>query len=162
MCQRAVFPGTFDPITYGHIEIIKRAKQIFPDLTVAVAEKVFHKKPLFSLKERLMLVKKATQDIAGINIESFDGLLVDYCLKNKIKVIVRGIRNLSDFEEEFQMALANQKLLPNIETVFIVTENAYLYISSRLLKEIAFLGGDISPYVPDFVEKALKEKLKHK
>jgi pantetheine-phosphate adenylyltransferase len=161
MCERAVYPGTFDPPTYGHIDIIKRAKKLFPDLTVLVAENTF-KKPIFSLKERLTLLQKATEDIEGLIIDSFRGLIVDYCRKNKIKIIVRGLRMISDFEYEFQIALTNRKLASDIETVFLMPQESYAYISSKLLKEIASLGGDLSDFVPPFIEKALKEKCKVK
>jgi len=161
MCERAVYPGTFDPPTYGHIDIIKRAKKLFPDLRVAVAESSF-KNTLFSLKERIDLLRKATEDIDGLIIEGFKGLVVDYCRKNKIKIIVRGLRMISDFEYEFQMALTNRKLALDIETVFLMPQESYAYISSKLLKEIASLGGSLSDFVPPFIEKALKEKLKTK
>lgn len=161
MCQRAVYPGTFDPLTYGHLDIIKRAKKIFPDLTVAVARNPF-KKPIFSLKERIDFLRQATRDIEGIVIKGFDGLIVDWCLKNNIRIIIRGIRMISDFDYEFQMALTNRKLCSEIETVFLMPQESYAYISSKLLKEIAYFGGDLSQFLPPFVEKALKEKLRNR
>lgn len=160
MCQRAVYPGSFDPLTYGHLDIIKRAKKIFPELVVAVAQNPI-KPTLFSLKERIEMLKKATRNMEGITIESFKGLIVDYCKEKNIKVIIRGLRMISDFEYEFQMALTNRKLSKEgIETVFLMTHESYSYISSKLIKEIASLGGSLSEFVPPFVEKKLKEKLK--
>lgn len=161
MCQKAVYPGSFDPITYGHIDLIKRAQEIFPELIVAVAHNP-HKKPLFSVKERVAMLKEAAKDFKGIIIDDFDGLVVDYARKNKIHVLIRGLRMISDFEYEFQMALTNRKLAPDIETIFLMPQESYSYISSRLLKEAASLGADLSSFVPDYVEQALKNKLKQK
>lgn len=159
MCQIAIYPGSFDPVTYGHIDIIKRAQEIFPDLIVAVAHNA-HKKPLFSVKERVELLKKATASIKSITVVDFDGLVVDYARKHKATVLVRGLRMLSDFEYEFQMALTNRKLDPQIETIFLMPHESYSYVSSRLLKETALLGADLKSFVPDFVEVALKKKLR--
>ncbi|MCX5707315.1 MAG: pantetheine-phosphate adenylyltransferase [Candidatus Omnitrophica bacterium] len=159
MCQVAIYPGTFDPVTYGHIDIIKRAQEIFSDLIVAVAHNP-HKKPLFSLKERVGMIKKATNGLKGIEIVEFDGLVVEYARKRKAKVLIRGLRMLSDFEYEFQMALTNRKLASDIETIFLMPHESYSYLSSKLLKEAASLGADLSSFVPDFVEKALKNKLR--
>ena len=161
MCQKAVYPGSFDPVTYGHLDLIKRAKEIFPDLIVAVAHNP-QKHPIFTVKERVLMLKKATRHIKGISIDDFDNLVVDYCRKNKINVIIRGLRMISDFEYEFQMALTNRKLSPQIETIFLMPHESYSYLSSRLLKEAVSLGADLSFFVPDFVEKALLEKLRNK
>ena len=158
MCQRAIYPGTFDPITYGHLDLIKRSHEIFPDLIVAVASNP-HKKPLFSLKERVSMLKKATAGFKGVEIAEFDSLVIDYAHKRKAKVLIRGLRMISDFEYEFQMALTNRKLSPDIETIFLMPQESYSYISSKLLKEASSLGADISSFVPDFVAKALKDKL---
>ena len=158
MGQIAIYPGTFDPVTYGHIDIIKRAQEIFPKVIVAVAYNP-HKKPLFSVEERMEMLKKATKDLKGIEVLKFDGLVVDYARKNKAKVLIRGLRMLSDFEYEFQMALTNRKLAPDIETIFLMPHESYSYLSSKLLKEAASLGADLSSFVPDFLGKALKEKL---
>ncbi|MCU0651777.1 MAG: pantetheine-phosphate adenylyltransferase [Candidatus Omnitrophica bacterium] len=158
MCQKAIYPGSFDPVTYGHIDLIKRAADIFPELTVAVAHNP-HKKPLFSVKDRVEMLKKSTVDLKGIEIVDFDGLVVDYAMKEKAKVLIRGLRMLSDFEYEFQMALTNRKLNSDIETIFLMPHESYSYISSKLLKEAASLGADLSNFVPSFVEKALKDKL---
>ncbi len=159
MCQKAIYPGSFDPVTYGHIDLIKRAQDIFPELIVAVAHNP-HKKPLFSVRERVDMLKEATRDFKGITIDDFDGLVVDYARKNKAHVLIRGLRMISDFEYEFQMALTNRKLAPDIETIFLMPQESYSYISSRLLKEAASLGADLSSFVPDYVEQALKSKLK--
>jgi pantetheine-phosphate adenylyltransferase len=126
---------------------------------VAVAHNP-HKKPLFSVKERIEMLKKATQDLKGIVIDDFDGLVVDYARKQKAKVLIRGLRMISDFEYEFQMALTNRRLSPHIETIFLMPQESYSYLSSKLLKEAASLGADLSSFVPDFVEKALKKKLR--
>ena len=158
MCQKAIYPGTFDPITYGHIDLIKRAVEIFSEVTVAVADNP-HKKPLFSLKERVALVKKATAGLAGVEVDSFSGLVVGYARKNKAKVLIRGLRMVSDFEYEFQMALTNRKLASDIETIFLMPHESYSYLSSRLLKEAASLGADLNDFIPAFVEEALKKKL---
>ncbi|MFA5286948.1 MAG: pantetheine-phosphate adenylyltransferase [Candidatus Omnitrophota bacterium] len=158
MGQIAIYPGTFDPVTFGHIDIIKRAQEIFPKIIVAVAHNP-HKKPLFSVEERVAMLKKATKDSEGIEIFEFDGLVVDYARKSKAKVLIRGLRMLSDFEYEFQMALTNRKLATDIETIFLMPHESYSYLSSKLLKEVASLGADLSNFVPDFVGKALKEKI---
>lgn len=161
MCQKAIYPGTFDPVTYGHIDLIKRAQEIFPDLIVAVAHNP-HKKPLFSVKERVALLKRATEGFEGVEVCDFDGLVVDYARKHKIRVLIRGLRMISDFEYEFQMALTNRKLSPDIETIFLMPQESYSYLSAKLLKEAVSLGADLSCFVPDFVDKALKNKLRRK
>jgi pantetheine-phosphate adenylyltransferase len=158
MCQKAIYPGTFDPVTYGHIDLIKRAQEIFSEVIVAVAHNA-HKKPIFSVKERLDMLKRATAGMKGIEVADFDGLVIDYARKQKAKVLIRGLRMISDFEYEFQMALTNRKLNPHIETIFLMPQESYSYLSSRLLKEAASLGADLSAFVPDFVEKALKRKI---
>lgn len=158
MCQKAVYPGSFDPITYGHIDIIRRANEIFPGLIVAVSHNA-PKKLLFSVKERIGMLKKATADLNGVVIEDFDGLAVDYARKKKAHVLIRGLRMISDFEYELQMALTNRKLAPSIETIFLMPQESYSYFSSSLLKEAASLGADLSCFVPDFVERMLKKKL---
>jgi len=159
VCQIAIYPGTFDPVTYGHIDLIKRAQEIFPELIVAVAHNP-HKRPLFSVEERVAMLKKATSQLKGIEVCDFDGLVVDYALKRKAKVLIRGLRMISDFEYEFQMALTNRKFSPSVETIFLMPQESYSYLSAKLLKEAASLGADLSSFVPDFVEKALKEKLR--
>ncbi|MDD4939607.1 MAG: pantetheine-phosphate adenylyltransferase [Candidatus Omnitrophica bacterium] len=159
MCQKAIYPGSFDPVTYGHIDLIKRAQDIFPELTVAVAHNP-QKKPLFSVKERVEMLKEATKDFRGVTVTDFDGLVIDYASRLKANVLIRGLRMISDFEYEFQMALTNRKLNPHIETIFLMPQESYSYLSSKLLKEAASLGADLSSFVPDFVKEALKKKLR--
>lgn len=161
MCQIAVYPGTFDPVTYGHLDIIKRAQEIFTEVIVAVAHNP-HKQPLFSVKERVRLLKKATSGLSGVTVMDFDGLVVDFARKHKAKVMIRGLRMLSDFEYEFQMTLTNRKLSPDVETIFLMPQESLSYLSAKLLKEAASLGAELSCFVPGFVEKALKEKLRKK
>jgi pantetheine-phosphate adenylyltransferase len=159
MCQAAIYPGTFDPVTFGHLDLIKRSQEIFGEVIVAAADNP-RKQPLFSLQERVALLKQATRGLPGVEVESFSGLVVDYARKKKSKVLIRGMRMLTDFEYEFQMALTNRKLAPDVETIFLMPQESYSYISSKLLKETAALGADLSGFVPDFVEQALKAKLK--
>ncbi|MFA4988263.1 MAG: pantetheine-phosphate adenylyltransferase [Candidatus Omnitrophota bacterium] len=158
MCQVALYPGTFDPVTNGHIDLICRAREIFNKVIVAVAYNP-HKKPLFSVEERVGMLKKATAGIEGVSVRSFDGLVVDFAHKMKAGVLVRGVRMLSDFEYEFQMALTNRKLAGDIETIFLMPHESYSYLSARLIKEAASLGADFSDFVPDFVAQALRKKL---
>ncbi|OGX14943.1 MAG: pantetheine-phosphate adenylyltransferase [Omnitrophica WOR_2 bacterium RBG_13_41_10] len=159
MCQRAIYPGSFDPITYGHIDLIKRAQEVFSEVIVAVAHNP-HKKPLFRVQERVAMLKKATKDIKGVIVDDFDGLVIDYARKKKVSVLIRGLRMISDFEYEFQMALTNRRLAPDIETIFLMPQESFSYLSSKLLKEAASLGADLSSFVPDFIEESLKKKLK--
>ncbi len=159
MCQKAIYPGTFDPVTYGHIDLIKRAQEIFSEVIVAVAHNP-QKKPLFSVKERVAMLEKATAGMQGVSVTDFNGLVVDYARKQKAKVLIRGLRMISDFEYEFQMALTNRKLAGDIETIFLMPHESYSYLSAKLLKEAALLGADLSSFVPGFIEKALKNKIK--
>ena len=159
MCQKAIYPGTFDPLTYGHLDIIKRAREIFEEVIVVVAQKP-NKDTLFSFKERLDFIKRATSGLDNVTVEGFSGLTIDYAAKKNVKVLVRGLRMISDFEYEFQMALTNRKLSAEIETIFLMPHESYSYLSSKLIKEAASLGADLSSFVPDFVEKALKKKLR--
>ena len=161
MCQVAIYPGTFDPVTNGHIDLIKRAQELFSEVIIAVAANP-QKGPLFNVQERVAMLKQATADLKGVEVVAFNGLVVDYARKRKAKVLIRGLRMLSDFEYEFQMALTNRKLSPDVETIFLMPHESYSYLSSKLLKETAALGADLSNFVPDFVEKALKEKLRVK
>lgn len=156
--KTALYAGTFDPVTYGHLDLIKRAKQIFPELIVAVAQNPA-KKTIFSLQERVALLKQVTKEIKGVKVVVLRGLVVDYACKNGIKVLIRGLRMVSDFEYEFQMALMNRKLSLNIETIFLMPHESFSYLSSRLLKEAALFGADLSEFVPPLVEKKLKAKL---
>ncbi|MFH1655863.1 MAG: pantetheine-phosphate adenylyltransferase [Candidatus Omnitrophota bacterium] len=159
MCKKAVYPGSFDPITYGHIDLIRRALGIFEEVVVAVAHNS-DKKPTFSVKERVAMIKDAVKDLDNVTVEDFDILVVDYARKKNVNVIIRGLRMISDFEYEFQMALTNRRLASDIETIFLMPSEQYSFLSSRLLKEAAGLGADLSSFVPTPVEKALKNKLK--
>ena len=155
-----IYPGTFDPVTNGHIDLIKRALSIFDEVIVAVAQKSSDKRPLFTLEERLRLLDKAVFRIKGVKVESFDGLVVEYARKVKASGMIRGVRMFSDFEYEFQMALINRKLASDVETIFLMPHESYSYLSSGLIKEVAALNGDIKSYAPDFVVKAIKNKLR--
>ncbi|OGX08490.1 MAG: pantetheine-phosphate adenylyltransferase [Omnitrophica WOR_2 bacterium GWA2_47_8] len=159
MSQLAIYPGSFDPVTNGHIDLIKRAHYIFKNVLVAVAQNT-QKRPFFTLEERVAMLRDATKKLKGVKVEAFDGLVIDFARKRKSRVLVRGLRMLSDFEYEFQMALTNRRLAEDIETVFLMPSEHYSFISSTLLKEAAALGADISSFVPAFVERKLKQKLK--
>jgi Phosphopantetheine adenylyltransferase (EC 2.7.7.3) len=159
MCQKAIYPGSFDPVTYGHIDLIKRALTIFSEVIVAVAHNP-GKHPIFSVEERVEMLKQATKGLEGVTVTDFDGLVVDFARKNKVNVIIRGLRMLSDFEYEFQMALTNRRLAEDVETIFLMPSEKYSFLSSKLLKEAAGLGADLSSFVPDFVSKKIKERLK--
>ena len=159
MSRVAIYPGSFDPVTFGHIDVIKRATQVFDEVIVAVAHDT-QKKALFSAQERLQMLKQATAGIKGVRTEIFDGLIINYAREKKVNVLIRGVRMISDFEFEFQMALTNRRLDETIETVFLMPSEGYSFISSTLLKEAASLGADTSSFMPDFIGKKLKEKLK--
>ncbi|MEO0143316.1 MAG: pantetheine-phosphate adenylyltransferase [candidate division WOR-3 bacterium] len=157
--KRAIYPGTFDPITNGHIDIIKRALKLFDEIIIAIAEPR-HKKPLFDLQERIYLAKESLKGINNIQVLSFDGLLVDFCKKLNVSIVIRGIRAVSDFDYEFQIAWMNRKLLSDIETIFLMPSEDYFFLSSSLVKEVAMLGGNIDNLVPPIVKKALLDKFK--
>ena len=154
--KRAVYPGSFDPITSGHLDIIERAICLFDEVYVAVISNPEKQKPYFSLDDRISMLKEATAGIKNVKIDSFDGLLVDYAKNIKASAIVRGLRAVSDFDYEFQMALTNRKMNPNIETVFLMTDYKYSYLSSSIVKQIAHLKGNITGLVPKNVAKRLK------
>jgi len=156
-----IYPGTFDPITIGHINIIKRALRIFNKVIIAVAEDT-SKKTLFTTKERVLMIKESLKGYKNVEIDTFKGLLMDYAKKKGINTILRGLRTVQDFEYELQMALANKKLNPECETIFMMTEGAYSYFSSSLIKEIAHLKGNIKNMVPSPVEKMIKRKFQSK
>ena len=158
MKTKAVYPGTFDPITLGHLDVIKRGVKLFDELIIAVAESP-SKRPLFGSIERKKLVEQSVKGMKGVKVKVFKGLLVDFARKEKANVILRGLREMSDFPLEFQQALVNRKMT-GIETVFVMTNESHFYLSSSLVKEIAMHGGDISEFVPAQVEKALKGKFK--
>lgn len=157
--KRAVFPGTFDPITKGHKDIIIRASGIFDELLIAVSTKI-GKNPLFCLDKRMYMAEKVVKDINNVKVVSFNCLLTDFVRELGINTIIRGLRAISDFEHEFQMALMNNSIDKNIETIFFMTKLEYSFISSSLLKEIALSGGDISPFIPEEILQIIKEKLK--
>lgn len=154
MTQAAIYPGTFDPITLGHLDVMRRAAHIFNRLVVAVAESP-RKQLWFNLEERLALVREATADVANIEVMPFDGLLVQFARKQGIHTLVRGLRAFADFEYEFQMALNNRKLAPDVETVFLMTSESTSYVSSSAVREVARYGGDTSLLVPPCVVKVL-------
>ena len=153
----AVYPGTFDPITNGHLSIVNRALKIFDKLIIAILNNP-QKEPLFSIEERISMIKDVLRSKSNIEVDVFDGLLVDYVLKKKSNVILRGIRALSDFEYEFQMALMNRKLNRDVQSIFLMTDYKWFYISSTIIKEAASFNGDISGLVPPSVCEKLKEK----
>lgn len=154
----AIYPGTFDPITNGHIDIIRRAVVIFDKVIIAVARNI-QKSPLFSVEERMDLIRHVINDIHATEIDSFDGLLVDYALEKKAQAIIRGLRAVSDFEYELQMALVNRKLSEKLITVFMMPHENYSYLNSSIVKELALLDGDIESFVPEHVLQQLKKKL---
>jgi pantetheine-phosphate adenylyltransferase len=154
---KAIYPGSFDPITNGHLDIIKRASNIFDKVIVVIAENS-RKKSFFSIEEKKIMINKVVKNLKGIEVQSFDGLLIDCVRSNKANVILRGMRAISDFEYESQFALINKKMAPEIETVFMVTSTKYSYLNSSIVKEIASLNGCISDLVPAYVAKQLKIK----
>lgn len=159
MGKKALYPGSFDPVTYGHIDLIKRACKIFDQVVVGVAHNT-QKKTLFSHTERLDMIKEVTAGIGNIEVVEFKGLVVDFARKNGINVLVRGLRMISDFEYELQMALTNRRLDEKLETVFLMPSEGYSFLSSTLIKEAASLGADMSSFVPDSIDRRLKEKYK--
>ncbi len=156
---RALYPGAFDPITNGHLDIIRRGAQLFGSVDVVVAVNA-RKASLFSLEERAELVRASTRDIPGVTVISHAGLMVDCLRERKAQVLLRGLRAVSDFEHEFQMALMNKKLDPDCETLYLMPSEQYTYLASSLVRELASLGADVSEFVPPEVEEALKRKLK--
>lgn len=153
----AVYPGSFDPITKGHLDLIERCAPLVDQLVVAVLRNA-DKRPLFSLDERVEMLQEVVKDFANVVVDSFDGLLVDYARSKKARILLRGIRAISDYEYELQMALMNRRLAPEIETMFMMAGEAYSFISSKLVKEVIGLGGDIRGLVPPSVEERLKER----
>jgi len=157
--RTALYPGTFDPITNGHLDLIKRASRIFDHLVVAVADNPA-KETLLTREERITLLSDSVEGLNNVEVKHFSGLTVEYARKLKVTAIIRGLRVFSDFEYEFQMALMNRKLVPEVETVFLVPSEQYTYLSSSLIKDIARFRGDISGFVPPPVAKKLTEKFK--
>ncbi len=153
---RALYPGSFDPVTFGHLDLVDRARRLFDSVTVAAAENI-SKQPVFSLEERLGLLRTVLP--AGVEVVAFGGLVIDYCKKHGFDVILRGLRTMSDFEYEYQMAMTNRHLAPQVETVFVMPSLQYSYVSSSLIKDVLRNGGDVSTFLPPAVEKALRARL---
>ena len=153
----AIYPGTFDPITNGHVSVVNRALKIFDKLVIAILTNPA-KSPLFTLEERIYMIKEAVQNGANIEVDTFDGLLVDYAVQKGTNVIVRGLRALSDFEHEFQTALMNRKLNREVQSIFLMTDYKWFYTSSTIIKEAASFNGDVSGLVPEVVNQKLKQK----
>lgn len=158
MSIRAVYPGTFDPITRGHLELIRRARTLVGHLIVAVAENP-GKSPLFSLSERVEMIRSATSDLDNVSVEGFTGLLVDFTIKRNATVILKGLRTVSDFEYELQMAQINRKMYPQVETLFIPTSLDVNFLSSSMIKEIVRAGGNVEEWVPEGIGKKVREKI---
>ena len=156
--RTVIYPGSFDPLTNGHLDVLQRATKLFDRVIVAVAASD-SKHPLFTLEERLELVRQTVAHLPQVEADSFDGLLVEYAARRKAQAVVRGLRAVSDFEFEFQLALMNRKLDERIETIFMMPKDTYTFLSSRIVKEIARLGGDVGAFVPAHVKTALKHKL---
>ena len=154
----AIYPGTFDPITNGHIDIIARAVLLFDRVLVAVTTHPA-KTPLFDVEERKAMIEQVVQNLDNVEVESFDGLLVEYAKKKGAVAVLRGLREITDFEYEFQMALVNRRLCEDVVTVFLMPNEKYTYLNSTIVKEVAKLGGDVSSFVPEMVNQKLKEKL---
>jgi len=157
----AIYPGTFDPITNGHIDILQRSLRIFDHIILGIGPNP-KKTSLFSLEERIQMVKEAVKDVTNVSVEAFDGLLVDFAKKNGASAIIRGLRAVSDFEYEFQMALMNRKLDDKIETVFLMPSEEYSYLTSSIIKIVSGYDGDISSLVPKHVHAMLKDKFKYR
>ena len=157
--RTVIYPGSFDPLTNGHLDVIQRATKLFDRVIVAVA-KSESKNPLFTMEERLELVARAVKHLPNVEADAFDGLLVEYVQRRSAQAIIRGLRAVSDFEFEFQLALMNRKLNERIETIFMMPKDTYTFLSSRIVKEIAQLGGDVSAFVPAHVQTAMNEKLR--
>lgn len=156
--SRAIYPGSFDPVTLGHLDIIKRSSEIFDEVIIGVLNNT-SKSPLFSLEERVNMLNEVVSDIPNVKAVSFDGLLVEFAKENNIKVIVRGLRAVTDFEYELQMAQSNRKIAPDIDTLFLTTNIEYAYLSSSIVKEFASYGVDVNELVPELVALELKKKM---
>ncbi len=152
--RTAIYPGSFDPVTLGHLDIIRRASVMFDRLIVSVMHNQ-NKKPLFTVEERMAFLRRTTENLPNVEVASFDGLLADYARREGACAVVKGLRAVSDFEYEFQMALANRKLNPELDTVFLMTSAEYMYLSSSVVKDIAVHGGSIAGFVPDALEEEI-------
>lgn len=157
--RRAIYPGSFDPITNGHLDVIERGRKLFDEVIVAVLVNA-EKKPLFNFDERIEIIREVVVGYQNVKVDTFNGLLVNYAQAKQADCIIRGIRAVSDYEYELQMALMNRRLAPEVETVFMMAAEPYSYLSSRLVKEVFMLNGSISGLVPEFVEQKMKEKFK--
>ena len=155
---RAIYPGSFDPVTYGHIDIITRSSKLADELVIGVL-KNNSKRPLFSVEERVKMLEEVTKELPNVKIVPFNGLLVDFARQIEANAVVRGLRAITDFEYELQMAQTNHKLAPDVETLFLTTNLQYSYLSSTIVKEVATFGGDISQFVPEVVMNRIKEKM---
>jgi pantetheine-phosphate adenylyltransferase len=155
--RRAIYPGSFDPVTFGHLDLIKRALSIFDEIIVVVAFNI-EKDTVFTVEERVAFMKRAVKNMPGVTVESLAGLTVEYAVQKKARTIIRGLRATSDFDYEFQMALTNRRLSKQVDTVFLMPSESHFYLSSRLIKEIAALKGDISQHVPPHVAKSMRKK----
>ena len=158
--KRAIYPGSFDPVTFGHLDVIQRALKLFDEVIVAVAFND-QKQGLFTVDERVALLERATREMANVRVAQFSGLLVNFAREQEAIALIRGLRAVSDFEFEFQMALMNRKLEKSIETLFLMPKEEYTYLSSRIVKEIAGLGGNVESFVDATVAQALREKFGH-
>ena len=158
--RTVIYPGSFDPMTNGHLDLVQRATKVFDRVIVAVARSD-SKRPLFSLEERVQLVARAVRQLPHVEVDSFDGLLMDYVERRSAQAVIRGLRAVSDFEFEFQLALMNRKLNERIETIFMMPKDTYTFLSSGMVKEIASLGGDVSAFVPAHIRAALTARLAH-
>lgn len=156
--KRAVYPGSFDPVTYGHLDVIRRSAALVDELIVGVLQNN-NKNPLFSSEERVRILHEVTKDMKNVRIEAFSGLSIDFVKEKDAQFLVRGLRAITDFDYELQMAQTNRIMAPNIDTIFLTTSLEYAYLSSSTLKEVAFYGGDISKFAPEIVQKAVREKM---
>lgn len=156
--KRAVYPGSFDPVTYGHLDIIRRSASLVDELIVGVLQNN-NKNPLFSSEERVRILHEVTKDMKNVRIEAFTGLSIDFVKEKDAQFLVRGLRAITDFDYELQMAQTNRIMAPDIDTIFLTTSLEYAYLSSSTLKEVAFYGGDISKFAPEAVQKAVREKM---
>jgi len=154
-----IYAGSFDPVTYGHLDLVHRAARIFPRVIVAVARNL-EKRPFFTVSQRADFLRQSLRDLPAAEVDSFSGLLVDYAVRRGVRLLLRGLRAVSDFEYEFQMALTNRKLHPELETIYLMPCESFSYLSSRIIKEIAALGGDVSPFVPPAVVAAFRRRAK--
>lgn len=156
--KRAVYPGSFDPVTFGHLDVIRRAASVFDELTVSVLNNK-EKKPLFSVEERVKMLEEVTKEYSNVKIRSFTGLLVEFAKECEAHIIVRGLRAITDFDYELQMAQTNRIMSPSLDTMFLTTSLEYAYLSSTTVKEVAGFGGNISAFVPPYIEKKIRERM---